>query len=222
MCRITGYRYTCDHQIEHVWSACRGQIKATKDSNTPACLKSPSLYIRIATKCGSCSRADAEAAIHRNHLNATSQTSESDEILKQQLSAIKIPTTNWCPPPSPVYSRKPSQKRLQHRRSHSLLREEVKAEDTCGPEAWEDNVVLAVYQPVADGWNWEWTAETKSLADEIAEDAVEDAAEECDDMALGGQDASIESGACEMSVPVQYRYRRSTPGRKVWEMVPVH
>jgi hypothetical protein len=69
-----------------------------------------------------------------------------------------------------MYGRKPSQKRVHKRRKNSLLRNEFKPEDTCEPEPWEDKVVPMVYEAVEDGWNFPWTAETKSLADELAED----------------------------------------------------
>jgi hypothetical protein len=162
MCRITEYRYTCTHHIVHVWSACRGQVKATKPSKTPACQKTPRLCIRLATKCGSCLRSEAERKLRRTLTWTTDHqpTEIIESILQERLNEIatQIPTTNWCPLPSPVYGRKPSQKRLLTPRKHSLLREQVKPEDACGPEAWEDNVVLPVYEAVANGWNFEWTS----------------------------------------------------------------
>jgi len=173
MCNITDYQYTCKHHIQHVWSACRGQIKATKDSNTPACQKSPSLYVNYLTICGSCARAEAEQKLRRDLKESDHDSTESFEsAIQGRLAEIatRIPTTNWRQLPSPVYGRKPSQKRLHTLRKHSLLRVEVKSEDMGGPEAWEDNVVLATYEAVSDGWDFEWTSETKSLAEELAED----------------------------------------------------
>ncbi|GAB7333616.1 hypothetical protein MBLNU13_g05183t1 [Cladosporium sp. NU13] len=173
MCRITDYEHTCTHRIQHVWSACRGQVKVDKDSKAPACQKQPSLYIKLATKCGSCTRTEAEQNIRRA-LSETNDPSTEDfeSTLKERFAdlAKQIPTANWRPLPSPVYSRKPSQKRVRAPRKNSLLRNEVKPEDACGPEAWEDNVVLPVYEAVEDGWNYPWTAETKTLAEELAED----------------------------------------------------
>ena len=110
----------------------------------------------------------------RHALSETNKQSTEDleSTLKDRLAEIakQIPTTNWRPLPSPVYSRKPSQKRARTPRKNSLLRHEFKPEDACGPEAWEDNVVLPVYEAVVDGWDFPWTAETKSLAEELAED----------------------------------------------------
>ena len=173
MCNITEYEHTCTHPIQHVRSACRGQIKIDKDSKTPACKKPPSLYIKLATKCGSCTRTEAEQNIRRALSEINEQTTEHlESTLEDQLAdlAKQIPTTNWRTLPSPVYSRKPSQKRVRTPRKNSLLRDEVKPEDACGPEPWEDNVVLPVYEAVEDGWNDPWTTETKSLAEELAED----------------------------------------------------
>jgi hypothetical protein len=198
MCRITDFQYTCKHHIQHIWSACRGQIKVDKDSNTPACQKLPSLYAKYATKCGSCTRADAEQKLRRD-LTKTKPNDQSIEefesILSEQLAklATQIPTTNWRPLPSPVYTRKPSQKRVRTLRKNSLLRNEFKPEDACGPEAWEDSVVLPVYEAVEGGWNYAWTAGTKSLADEIAED-VERKKQEM----KGGEDEDDEEAEGDM------------------------
>lgn len=173
MCQITDYEYTCKHRIQHTWSACRGQVKVDKDSKTPACQKEPSLRTKLTTKCGSCTRTEAEQKIHQALSESNKQSTEDFEsTLRDQLAGLarKIPTANWRPLPSPVYTRKPSQKCVRTPRKISLLRNEVKPEDTCGPEAWEDNVVLPVYEAVYDGWNFPWTAETKSLAEELAED----------------------------------------------------
>jgi hypothetical protein len=176
MCRITDFKYTCDHHIQHVWSACRGQKKVDKDSNKPACQKIPSIYAKLATKCGSCNRADAEQKLRRDLTETRPKeqsTEEFESILSEQFLKLttQIPTTNnWRPLPSPMYGRKPSQKRVHKRRKNSLLRNEFKPEDTCEPEPWEDKVVPMVYEAVEDGWNFPWTAETKSLADELAED----------------------------------------------------
>lgn len=203
MCRITDYQYTCKHHIQHTWSSCRGQIKASKDSNskTPACQKLPSLYAKLATKCGSCSRAEAEQNLRRT-LTMSKPNDQSPEdfesVISERLAkmATQIPTMNWRPLPSPVYSRKPSQKRLHTLRKNSLLRSEFKPEDACGPEAWEDNVVLPVYEAVEEGWNYLWTAETKSLADELAEDAERKRREmkerEIDGEDLDGEDLDID------------------------------
>lgn len=50
----------------------------------------------------------------------------------------------------------------------------MKAEDACGPEAFESDDFVPdtsrVYQTMSWGWDYERTSETKSLADEIAED----------------------------------------------------
>lgn len=232
MCKISVYQYTCKHHIQHIWSACRGQVKVAKDSNTPACQKSPSLYVKATHKCGSCSRAEAEQNIRRE-LEIAGTSAESQAILEQQLVDMtkQIPSTNWRLLPSPTYTRKPSQKRLQSQRRHSLLREEVLADDACGPEAWEDNVVLPVYETVEDGWNnWEWTSETKSLEDEIAEDAAERGDEEKDDE----EDEEDGDGDGDGKAPakddcgVRYWFRQHksiTPGEKVgfrnWELVVV-
>ena len=173
MCRITDYEHTCKDRIQHVWSACRGQIKEDKDSKTPACRKRPSLYIKLATKCGSCTRTEAEQEIRRALSENNEQSTEDFEAtLKERFAELtkRIPTANWRPLPSPVYTRKPSQKRVRTPRKNSLLRNEVKPEDVRGPEAWEDNLVLPVYEAVENDWNYPWTAETKSLADELAED----------------------------------------------------
>ena len=151
-----------------------GRIKETKDSNFLACKKRPSLYAFFATKCGSCTRTEAEQNIRRALTETNTQpTEEIEPILSEKLAklATQIPTTNWRPLPSPSYNRKPSQKRIHGLRKTSLLRNEFKLEDACGPEAWEDNVVLPVYEAVEDGWNFTWTAETKSLAEELEEDA---------------------------------------------------
>jgi hypothetical protein len=179
MCKITAFEYTCEHRIKHVWSACRGQVKVAKDSNHSACQKSPSLYVKTTNLCGSCSRAEAEQDLRRE-LDIASQSADIQASLEQRISdhINRIPTSNWRPVPSPVYNRKPSQKRLQSRRRHSLLREEVKPEDACGPETWEGNIVSLVYEAVDDGWNYEVTPDTKSLADEITEDRVERGEEE--------------------------------------------
>jgi hypothetical protein len=75
------------------------------------------------------------------------------------------------------------------------LRNEFKPEDACGPEAWEDNVVLPVYEAVEDGWNYAWTAETKSLADELAEDEERQKREMKDDGRednSGGEDEAVD------------------------------
>jgi hypothetical protein len=275
MCRITEYRYTCTHHIVHVWSACRGQVKATKPSKTPACQKTPRLCIRLATKCGSCLRSEAERKLRRTLTWTTDHqpTEIIESILQERLNEIatQIPTTNWCPLPSPVYGRKPSQKRLLTPRKHSLLREQVKPEDACGPEAWEDNVVLPVYEAVANGWNFEWTSETKSLAEELAEDLEaakyasgeeEDEVDENNDLWEADEEAEGDDGAeiddeveiddeadgddkeeekstnsspsepldpigadlgGEQRALIQYRFRKTTPGRKterrIWEIV---
>lgn len=173
MCRITDYEHTCKDHIQHVWSACRGQIKEDKDSKTPACRKRPSVHIKLATKCGSCTRTEAEQEIRRALSENNKQSTEDFEAtLKERFAKLtkQIPTTNWRPLPSPVYTRKPSQKRVRTPRKNSLLRNEVKSEDVRGPEAWEDNLVLPVYEAVEHGWDYPWTAESKSLADELAED----------------------------------------------------
>lgn len=173
MCRITDYEHTCKDHIQHVWSACRGQIKEDKDSKTPACRKRPSVHIKLATKCGSCTRTEAEQEIRRALSENNKQSTEDFEAtLRERFAKLtkQIPTTNWRPLPSPVYTRKPSQKRVRTPRKNSLLRNEVKPEDVRGPEAWEDNPVLPVYEAVENGWNYPWTAETKSLAEELAED----------------------------------------------------
>jgi hypothetical protein len=252
MCRITNYRYTCTHHIEHIWSSCRGQVKATKTSNTPACQKCPSIYLSLATKCGSCVRAEAEQSLRRDlhgtnvNNNPTESTETALEELEERLTEInaRIPTANWRPLPSPVYSRKPSQKRLHTIRKHSLLRDEFKPEEACGPEAWEDNVVLPVYEAVDDGWNFEWTSETKSLAEELAEDQEsaremsgveegevdenddlreDDEVEESDDSPPSEPQATTEADLSAKNALVQYRFRRTTPGRKaerrIWEVV---
>jgi hypothetical protein len=127
MCKITDFQYTCKHHIRHVWSACRGRKKVDKDSNTPACQKRPSLYASLATKCGACTRADAEQQLHRDLTeNKPNQQSTEDfeSILSEQLLKLttQIPTTNWRSLPSPVYGRKPSQKRVRTLRKNSLLR----------------------------------------------------------------------------------------------------
>ena len=196
MCRITDYQYTCKHHIQHTWSTCRGQIKADKDSNSnaPACQKLPSLYTKLATKCGSCSRAEAEQTLCRTLTKPNDQSIEAfKSLLSESLAKIatQIPTTNWRPLPSPVYSRKPSQKRVHTLRKNSLLRNEFKPEEVGGPEAWEDNVVLPVYEAVEDGWNYPWTAETKSLADELKEDEErrkKDMKDDGREEDLGGED----------------------------------
>jgi len=201
MCRITDYQYTCKHHIQHTWSTCRGQIKADKDSNSnaPACQKLPSLYTKLATKCGSCCRAEAEQTLRRTLIKPNDQSPEAFELILQgRLSETnkQIPTTNWRLLPSPVYSRKPSQKRTHTLRKNSLLRNEFKPEEVGGPEAWEDNVVLPVYEAVEDGWNYPWTAETKSLADELKEDEERRKKEMKDDGReedLGGDDDDDEA-----------------------------
>ena len=131
----------------------------------------------------------------RRTLSETNQQSTEDfeSTLNERLAEItkQIPTTNWRPLPSPVYTRKPSQKRVRTVRKTSLLRNEVKPEDACGPEAWEDNVVLPVYEAVEDGWNYPRTAETKSLAEELAEYAEREKAKMKGDdweQDLGGDD----------------------------------
>ena len=203
MCRITDFEYTCEHHIQHVWSACRGKVKVTKDSNTPACRKLPSIYARLATKCGSCNRADAEKKLRRDLTETTKQSTaeEFETILSEQVKilATQIPTTNWCPLPSPVYTRKPSQKRMRTPRKTSLLRNEFRPGDVCLPKAWEDNVVSQVYEAVVDGWNFPWTAETKSLADELAEDA-ERRKEEIGDEEGGFGDENEDDGEVEENV----------------------
>jgi hypothetical protein len=244
MCKISVYEYTCKHRIQHVWSACRGQVKVAKDSNHPACQKSPSLYVKTTNLCGPCSRTEAEQNIRRE-LDIANNSAETQETLGRRIADVvnRIPTSNWRPVPSPVYNRRPSQKRLQSRRRHSLLREEVKAEDMCGPEAWEDNVVLPVYEAVDYGWDYEVTPDTKSLADEIAEDKAERSEEEKDepdeeerdeadeeerDEADGEEkvksDGKDDKGPCG----IRYRFRQHKiclSGRKVgvqsWELVEV-
>jgi hypothetical protein len=198
MCKISVYEYTCKHRIQHVWSACRGQVKVAKDSNHPACQKSPSLYVKTTNLCGSCSRAEAEQNIRRE-LDIANNSAETQETLERRIADVvnRIPTSNWRPVPSPVYNHRPSQKRLQSRRKHSLLREEVKAEDMCGPEAWEDNVVLPVYEAVDYGWDYEVTPDTKSLADEIAEDKAERSEEEKDEPDEEERDEADEEERCE-------------------------
>jgi hypothetical protein len=204
MCRITDFKYTCDHHIQHVWSACRGQKKVNKDSSIPACQKTPSLYAKLATQCGSCNRADAEKKLRRD-LTATKPNDQSTEEFESILSehflklTTIIPTTNWRPLPSPVYTRKPSQKRVHKRRKTSLLRNEFKPEDVCVPKAWEDNLVPMVYEAVEDGWNFPWTAETKSLADELKEDE-ERRKEEMGDEEGGFGDEGEDDGETEEDV----------------------
>jgi hypothetical protein len=251
MCKISVYEYTCKHRIQHVWSACRGQVKVARDSDRPACQKSPSLYVKTTNQCGSCLRAEAEQNI-RHEQDIANASAETQATLEKRISDIlnRIPTSNWRPVPSPVYSRRPSQKRSQSRRRHSLLREEVKAEDMCGP-AWEDNVVPSVYEAVDDGWDYEVTPETKSLADEIAEDRAERGVEDKDepdeeetDDADGEEDVEadgkerdeadgeekVESVGKDDGGPcgIRYRYRQHktcASGRKVgvrnWEMVEI-
>jgi hypothetical protein len=249
MCKITAFEYTCEHRIKHVWSACRGQVKVAKDSDHPACQKSPSLYVKTTNICGSCSRAQAEQTLRRE-LDIASQSADIQASLEQRISdhIKRIPTSNWRPLPSPVYNRKPSQKRLQSRRRHSLLREEVKPEDACGPETWEGNIVLPVYEAVDDGWNYEVTPDTKSLADEIAEDSRERGQEEKDEQDDEDDDEAIEEEADEGDKPqadegekpqadveddggpcgIRYRFRqhrKCASGRKTevwnWELVEV-
>jgi hypothetical protein len=113
----------------------------------------------------------------------------------------------------------------------------------CGPEAWEDNVVLPVYEAVDYGWDYEVTPDTKSLADEIAEDKAERSEEEKDepdeeerdeadeeerDEADGEEkvksDGKDDKGPCG----IRYRFRQHKiclSGRKVgvqsWELVEV-
>jgi hypothetical protein len=184
MCKITRFEYTCHHPIKHVWSACRGQKKVTRDSNISACMKYASMYVNIPTKCGSCIRTEAEESIRRE-LNITDDlVAATDEVFQQRLAEIcrRIPTTNWRTLASPVYSRKPSQKRLETPRRHSLLSREVKPEDACGPDIWEGNVVSPAYEAMADGWDFEWTSDTESLADELAEDRTERDEDERDDV----------------------------------------
>lgn len=123
-----------------------------------------------------------------------------ESILSETLAKLanQIPTTNWRPLPSPAYTRKPSQKRVHTVRKTSLLRNEFKPEDACGPEAWEDNLVPVVYEAVEDGWNYPWTAETKSLAEELAEDAERKKAKMRGDdweADLGGDDEDDDEGA---------------------------
>lgn len=180
MCKITIIQYSCRHRIKHTWSACRGQVKTSKDSNTPACLKTPILVQYNSSKCGSCTRAEVEQAI-RSELNISDDQAPStaqQAILQERIVELhtQIPTSNWRSLPSPSYGRKPRQRRSRSPRRGSLLRDEVKPEDACGPAAWESNVVPAaegempVYEAVSSGWDYEWTSETKSLADELAED----------------------------------------------------
>lgn len=161
MCKITVYEYACKHHIQHVWSACRGLVKVTRNSDTPACQKSPSLYIHVSNKCGSCTREASEKSI-RDELSRD-PSSDTSEILNQRLAAVKIPSSNWKAPQPPVFRRRPSQKRLRTRTT-SLLRWQVEA----------DSVVTAeepIFGPVSDTWNtWESTPDIKSLAEEVAED----------------------------------------------------
>ena len=182
MCKITITLYTCNHDIKHIWSHCRGQIKEGPDTDMPAChQKGYNLRVRDSHKCGECTRADAMGQIRRT-LGITALT-EADQIELDKRFAAEvfrnIPSTNWNVPAPVVYGRKPSQSRSVSRRKGSLLRYEVNAEDVSGPEAWESNIVpdsgdfVPVYAEVSSGWDVEWPVETKSLAEELAEDAAE-------------------------------------------------
>ncbi|KAM0716285.1 hypothetical protein Q7P37_007730 [Cladosporium fusiforme] len=179
MCKITHYRYACGHHIQHVWSSCRGRIKSGSIS---VCQKSPSINLNIKGKCGSCTRHRHEAQI-RQELQITSAIEDATLSPSQQALldtrlrelSTQIPTNNWRQPSSPTYSRRPSNKRSGGApRKTSLLRCEVKAEDACGPEAFESDDFVPdtarVYETVSWGWDYERTPETKSLADEISED----------------------------------------------------
>jgi hypothetical protein len=189
MCKITITLYTCNHDIKHIWSHCRGQIKEGPDTDVPAChQKGYNLRVRDSHKCGECTRADAMGQIRRT-LGITALTEADQTELDKRFAAEvfrNIPSTNWNVPAPVVYGRKPSQSRSVSRRKGSLLRYEVKAEDVSGPEAWESNIVpdsgdfVPVYAEVSSGWDVEWPVETKSLAEELAEDAAERGMEEHD------------------------------------------
>lgn len=59
-------------------------------------------------------------------------------------------------------------------------------------------MVPVVYEAVEDGWNYPWTAETKSLAEELAEDAERKKAKMRGDdweADLGGDDEDDDEGA---------------------------
>lgn len=183
MCKINILYHTCRHRLEHTYSSCRGLKKVAPDSSTPACRKTPSLWINTSHKCGNCSRADAEEDVYRElgltrnqPLTETEQTTLDERLAE---AVRNIPTTNWRLPAPPVYGRRPSQSRSVTPRKASLLRMEVMAEDISGPEAWESNIVPAsedfipIYETVCNGWSFELTPETKSLAEELEEDAAE-------------------------------------------------
>jgi len=254
MCNTEDIEFACKHHIQHTRSHCRGQIKEGKDTNKPACRKKPSLYTNLATKCGSCTRAEAEQTLRRtltktknNHAQPSEKEKEDlESLLEAGLAKIatQIPTINWRAPAPETYTRKPSEKRVLTVRKHSILRNEFTPEEACGPEAWEDNVVQPVYETVATGWDFQWTAETKSLADELEEDAEwkreemegdedegfgdedegadedgdeadADAREEENDVSSPDEtQEASEADVREGSVKVRYRFRKTTPGCK--------
>ena len=189
MCKITITLYTCNHDIKHIWSHCRGQIKEGPNTDVPAChQKGYNLRVRDSHKCGECTRADAMGQIRRTLGITALAEADQTELDKRFAAEVfrTIPSTNWNVPAPVVYGRKPSQSRSVSRRKGSLLRYEVKAEDVSGPEAWESNIVpdsgdfVTVYAEVSSGWDVEWPVETKSLAEELAEDAAERGMEEHD------------------------------------------
>jgi hypothetical protein len=207
MCKVTETRHACKHDIEHIWSHCRGQIKQGLDSDIPACKKTSSLCIRDSHKCCECLRADAKEQIRRD-LGITALTEAQQTELDERLTEVfrNMPSTEkWHSTAPTVYGRRPSQSRSVTRRKGSLLRQEVKAEDVGGPEAWESSVgpasgdFVPVYKEVCNGWDVEWPSETKSLAEELAEDAAargveveDDRDQDEDDQDGEGQDGSEE------------------------------
>jgi len=204
MCKITKTVYTCGHGMKHTWSHCRGQIKEGLDSDVPACKETYELHVRNSHRCGSCTRADVEVEI-RLDMGVTCLTEAQQTEFDNQLVEVfrNIPTSNWRAPAPPVYGRKPSQSRSITRRKGSLLRQEVKAEDVGGPEAWESNIVpasedfVSVYETVCSGWDVEWPSETKSLTEELAEDAAERGmdAEDVQDQDQDEQDGEVQDEA---------------------------
>jgi hypothetical protein len=217
MCKITLTLHTCKHDIQHILSHCRGQIKEGPDTNVPAChQKGYNLRVRNSHKCCECLRADVKKKIYRD-LGITALTEAQQTEVNERLTEAfrNIPSTaKWHSTAPTVYGRRPSQSRSVTRRKGSLLRQEVKAEDVGGPEAWESSVVPAsadfipVYKEVCNGWDVEWPPETKSLAEELAEDAAasgmeveDDRDQDEDDQDGEDQDGSEEDdgelGVCE-------------------------
>jgi hypothetical protein len=197
MCKITITRHTCKHDIEHIWSHCRGQIKEGPDSDVPAChQKGYNLRIRDSHRCCECLRADAKNDARRE-LGIIALTEAQQNELDERLREVfrNMPSTDKWHSTAPIaYGRRPSESRSVTRRKGSMLRQEVKAEDVVGPEAWESSVVPAcgdfvpVYEEVCNGWDVEWPSETKSLAEELAEDAAARGTEAEDDHDQDGED----------------------------------